>query len=169
MFIATIHTSVLWQEVFGEANPASIMPPMKGMTINAWSAEAYNSSDFDQSIANLASINANWVTFTVFWFMETGDDTEMNPRLDLYTASNSSLIHAIQKAHELEMKVALKPMVDVVDGTWRGQIQPTNWTLWFENYCSFINFYANLAETNSVELFEVGTELRSSQFMESEW
>ncbi len=145
------------------------MPPMKGMTINAWSAEAYASSDFDQSITNLANIKANWVMLTVFWFMELCTDTEMHPRPDLYTASDSSLIHAIQKAHELNMKVALKPMVDIVDGKWRGQINPTNWTLWFENYRNFINFYADLAETNSVELFVVGTELRSSQTSEMEW
>jgi len=142
---------------------------MKGMTINAWSAEAYNSSDFDQSIANLANIGANWVTFTVFWFMNTSDATKMYRRPDLYTASDSSLIHAIQKAHELNIKIALKPMVDVVDGTWRGQIAPSNWTLWFENYHSFINYYVNLAEANNVELFVVGTELKSSQPYESEW
>jgi len=148
---------------------ANMVPSMKGMTLNAWSAEAYNSSDFDQSITNLANIKANWVTFTVFWFMESYTDTEMHPRLDLYTASNSSLIHAIQKAHELEMKVALKPMVDVIDGHWRGNIDPTNWTLWFENYRDFIGYYAGFAEENDVELFEVGTELRSSQSRESEW
>jgi len=146
-----------------------ILPLMKGMTINAWSAEAYNSSDFDQSITNLANIKANWVTFTVFWFMEHSYDTEIHRRPDLYTASDSSLVHAIQKAHELNMKVALKPMVDVVDGTWRGQIQPTSWTLWFQNYRNFINYYADLAQANNVQLFEVGTELRSSQTYESEW
>ena len=133
------------------------------MTINAWSAEAYNSSDFDLSIANLANIKANWVTFTVFWFMEKYNSTEIHRRPDKYTASDSSLIHAIQKAHELEMKVTLKPMIDVVDGTWRALIQPTNWTAWFENYRNFINYYATFAKEYEVELFEVGTELTSSQ------
>jgi hypothetical protein len=146
-----------------------ILSLMKGMTITAWSDEAYNSSDFDQAITNLANIKANWVTVTVFWFMEHYYDTEIHRRPDLYTASDSSLKHAIQKAHELNMKVALKPMVDVVDGTWRGQIAPANWTLWFQNYRNFINYYADLAQANNVELFEVGTELRSSQTYESEW
>ena len=156
------------QTLLTETNSV-VTPPMKGMTVNAWSTEAYNSSDFDQSIQNLANVKANWVTFTVFWFMEAHDDTEIHRRPDLYTASDSSLIHAIQKAHELGMKVALKPMVDVVDGTWRGQIAPLNWTLWFENYRNFINHYADLAQTNDVELFIVGTELKSSQLLESEW
>jgi hypothetical protein len=151
------------------ASFAEVVAPMKGMTVTAWSAEAYNSSNFDQSITDLADIKANWVTFTVFWFMEKYNDTEIHRRPDLYTSSDSSLIHAIQKAHELNMKVVLKPMVDVVDGTWRGMISPFNWTLWFDSYRDFMNYYADLAEANSVELFTVGTELRSSQSYESEW
>ena len=150
-------------------NTGLTMPPMKGMTINAWSAEAYNSTDFDESITNLAGIEANWVTFTVFWFMNTSTGTTIQPRPDLYTASDTSLVHAIQKAHELEMQVALKPMVDVTDGSWRGTITPTSWSTWFANYRSFINHYAALGAANNVELFEVGTELRSSQSSESEW
>lgn len=159
----------IYMTLGGMASAAFTMPSIKGMTVNAWSAEAYNSSDFDQSIENLANIEANWITFTVFWFMEHHNDTEMHRSPDLYTASDSSLVHAIQKAHDLGMEVALKPMVDVVDGTWRGQIAPANWTLWFQNYRNFINYYANFSETNNVELFTVGTELKSSQSYESQW
>jgi hypothetical protein len=145
------------------------MPPMKAMTINAWSAEAYNSTDFDQSITNLANIGANWVVFDVFWFMNKYTDNDMQRRPENYTASDSSLIHAIQKAQQLGMKVSLKPMVDVLDGVWRGQIAPTNWTLWFQNYRNFIDYYADLAQTYNVDLFTVGTELRSSQSYVSQW
>ena len=145
------------------------MPPMKGMTVNAWSAEAYNSTDFDESIADLVDLQANWVTFTVFWFMNTSSGTTIQPRLDLYTASDASLEYAIQTAHELGMQVALKPMVDVVDGSWRGTIAPASWSAWFVSYRDFINHCAELGEANNIELFEVGTELRSSQSAESEW
>lgn len=156
-------------QVIVQPQSFALEPKIKGMTINAWNSEAYNSSDFDVSITNLANLKANWVTFTVFWFMEHYNDTEIHPRTDLYTASNSSLVHAIQKAHELNMKVALKPMVDVLDGKWRGDIEPYNWTLWFENYRKFISFYADFAQNYSVELFIVGTEFRSSQTYETEW
>jgi len=142
---------------------------MKGMTVNAWSVEAYSTSDFDQSITNLFNAKANWALFTVFWFMETSTSVEIHPRYDLYSASNSSLTHAIQKAHELGMKVSLKPMVDVVDGTWRGQINPSSWATWFTSYRYFIHDFAQLAEANDVELCVVGTELKSSQSYESSW
>jgi hypothetical protein len=157
------------KEIYTKSSSVSTFPSIKGMTLIAWGAEDYGSPNFDQSISNLAGIRANWVTFTVFWFMENYYDTEMHRRSDLYTVSDLSLIHAIQKAHELDMKVAIKPMVDVVDGTWRGDISPVNWTLWFQNYRSFINYYAALAEANDAELFTVGTELRSSQVYTTEW
>jgi len=158
-----------WKEAHSSYPLAGTFPPMKGMTLIAWGAENYSSPDFDQSISNLAGIKANWVTFTVFWFMEHYTDTEMHRRPDLYTSSDSSLIHAIQKAHSLGIKVVLKPMVDVVDGTWRGSINPSNWTLWFQDYRNFVNYYASIAEANNVELFTVGTELRSSQTSAVEW
>jgi hypothetical protein len=144
---------------------------IKGMTITAWSYDAYKSSDFDKSIANLVSIKSNWVMFTVFWFMNTSDATLISPRPDMYTASDPSLISAVQKAHSLGLSVGLKPMVDVADAdrTWRGLIQPSNWTKWFESYGSFVNHYANLSEVYGIELFVVGTELRSSQSYESNW
>jgi len=142
---------------------------MKGMTLISWSAEGYSSSDFDQSISNLAQMKVNWVTFTVFWFMERSDSTEIWPRPDKYTASDSSLVHAIQRAHQLGMKVVLKPMVDVVSGEWRGTIRPANWTLWFGNYTGFTNHFAGLAQTNDVEMLTIGTELRSSQSNETQW
>jgi len=169
LFLSVVSFSDITSQVLKKQRIFMFKPKIKGMTINAWSSEAYNSSDFDISITNLANLRANWVTFTVFWFMEHYNDTEMYSRTDLYTASNSSLIHAIEKAHELNMKVALKPMIDILDGRWRGQIAPYNWTLWFENYQKFINFYADLAQNCSVELFIVGTEFRSSQVYENEW
>jgi len=146
-----------------------LMPPMKGMTLNAWSYEAYSSPECDQSLSNLAATKANWVLLTDFWFMNTTSDVEIHPRPDLYTASDSSLIHAIQKGQELGMNVTLKPMVDVADGNWRGVINPSNWTLWFQNYQSFINHFADIAETNNVTLLVVGTELKSSQQYEANW
>ena len=170
LIIATPLASAAFARLRLEAEVlAQLVPPMKGMTLNAWSYEAYNSSGCDQSLTNLANIKANWVLLTVFWFMNTTADVEIHPRPDLYTASDSSLIHAIQKAQELGMKVALKPMVDVADGNWRGVINPANWTAWFQNYRSFINHFADIAQTNDVQLFVVGTELKSSQQYEAEW
>ncbi|RLI43806.1 hypothetical protein DRO69_08810, partial [Candidatus Bathyarchaeota archaeon] len=140
---------------------------LHGMTINAWSAEGYHSNDFDQSIENLARTGVNWVAFTVFWYMKTYNDTYI--RRTNKTASDSSLKYAIQRAKDLGLNVMLKPMIDVEDGKWRGEIAPSDWAKWFENYRVFINYYADFAQANNVDLFVIGTELTSSQPMVKDW
>ena len=57
------------------------------------------------------------------------------------------------------MKVFLKPMLDVQDGTWRANIQPDDPDVWFNNYTNFIGTFADLAEAKGVELFSVGCEM----------
>jgi hypothetical protein len=65
------------------------------------------------------------------------------------------------------MKVLLKPVVDVQDGTWRAAI-PAN-RAWFESYRSFIGKYAKLAQEEKVEAFSNGCEYSANQSDEAEW
>ena len=44
------------------------------------------------------------------------------------------------------MEVMLKPHVDVIDGTFRGEIEPADRAAWFASYGSMIDHYADLAE-----------------------
>ena len=55
----------------------------------------------------------------------------------------------------------LKPHVDVQDGTWRGELAPSDPAAWFASYEAFITHYADIAEANDVELFSIGTEFVS--------
>lgn len=144
----------------------------KGMNIVAWSSEAYSSSNFAQSLGNLHNLGADWVCLTVFWFMPTKYSNDISPISSTYfpaTSSDSSLRHAIQEAKSLGMKVCLRPIVGVLDGTWRAEIQPASWETWFANYRTFLNKYATLGNEEEVDLFVVGTELSSSQSHTSEW
>jgi hypothetical protein len=58
-------------------------------------------------------------------------------------------------------------MIDLEDGRWRGEIQPSK--KWFENYTSYINFFAEFAEQNNVEMLCIGTELNRTVSWEPEW
>ena len=73
------------------------------------------------------------------------------------TVDDKALVHTINKAHSLGMKVMLKPHVDVKTGEWRGDIIPG--LEWFDSYKKYIIHYARLAAEYNVELFCVGTEL----------
>ncbi len=55
-----------------------------------------------------------------------------------------------------------KPHIDVVDySCWRGEIDPSDKEEWFRNYTDFIVHYAQMAESQGVEMLAVGTEFKS--------
>lgn len=139
----------------------------KGMSYTAWSYEAYLSDESDESLRRMAVAGVEWVAICFWWFQDDIFSTRIYPRPDLYTASNESIIHAIQAAHSLGLKVMLKPMVDTVGLSWRGLIPPS--AAWFESYSGFINSYAELAEETGVELYCVGCEFDLTDISESDW
>ena len=57
------------------------------------------------------------------------------------------------------LQVAIKPHVDVVDGTFRGEIQPSDRAAWFESYGNLVDRYAALAQQANADVFVIGTEL----------
>ena len=76
-----------------------------------------------------------------------------------------SVVHAINKAHEIGLKVMLKPHVDLInqsDTLWRADIgcnTESDWKKWFQAYRKFILRYAKMAERTGVEILCIGTEL----------
>jgi hypothetical protein len=69
--------------------------------------------------------------------------------------------------HELGMKVMLKPMVDPLDGHWRGEIPPSD--AWFASYADFIDFWAEFSQEYGVEMLCIGCEFRAMESWESGW
>ena len=111
----------------------------------------------------LASTYTEWVAIVPGWYQDRYDSTVIQSSVK--TPTDESLICAIRDAHELGMKVMLKPHLDLskdIGSAWRGDIDHAtegNWIDWFNSYCDFISHYAKMAEENNVELFCIGTEL----------
>jgi hypothetical protein len=136
----------------------------KGMSYVSWPPR-FDSADSDESLYRLKLTGTEWVAINVFWYQDTIYSTEIHPAYN--TPSNSSVIHAIERAHNLSMKVMLKPMVDPLDGHWRGEIPPSD--DWFQSYANFINFWAGFAEEHGVEMLCVGCEFNSNDVSTSNW
>jgi len=138
----------------------------KGMTYANWSKEGYLTFASDDSLKELSKTNTEWVALIVTWYQDKYNSTQIKP---IYkTPTDDSLRHAIRKIHALGMKVMLKPHLDVIktgSGKWRGDIgfnNPQDWRNWFDSYKKFILHYLEIANSENVELFCVGTELSSS-------
>ena len=146
----------------------------KGMCFSTWSPVAFGSSESDESMARLAETNTEWISIGLSWVQSntTSHDIRSDPSR---TPTISSVEHAIAEAHRLGFKVMLKPMVDTLEEedtqgyqtVWRGEIQPSD--DWFESYSSFINFFAEFAEENGVELFSVGCEFKATTDEKEQW
>jgi hypothetical protein len=161
--------------VFPEASVSYEIPVyQKGMCFSSWSGDAFSSSESDEALALLTETNTEWVSICFSWVQSntTSHDIRRDP---IRSATNDSVKHAITEAHSLGFKVMLKPMVDTLEEektqgyptVWRGEIQPSD--EWFASYSNFINFFAELAEENDVELFSVGCEFKATTPEKEQW
>jgi hypothetical protein len=84
---------------------------------------------------------------------------------------------AIREAKSLGLRVCLKPVVNVADGTWRAHIgffdwdvpgEPT-WREWFESYTAFVRHAARIAAEEGCEMLSVGCEMVRADGQGDHW
>lgn len=128
----------------------------------------YDTPESDESLWRMAEANVEWVAIITWWFQENLTSTKIYQHYD-YTPTNDSLKHAIQKAHELGMKVTLKPMIDTEDASKypRWMIPPSS--AWFASYKTFISSYAQFAQENGVEQLCIGCEFKYTEVDSASW
>lgn len=144
----------------------------KGMSYVTWSKDSFASKFSDESLLKMKNCGVESVAIIVTWYQDRFNSTEI--RATDRTPSDSSVRHAIRKAHEYGMKVMLKPHIDLIsgDGCTRSDIgfnASDKWDRWFASYMSFITHYANMARNEGVEFFCVGTELTFASQKEGFW
>ena len=91
--------------------------------------------------------------------------------------SDNEISEMIEFIHNQGLKVILKPMINVRDGSWRAHINffpkdipnEPSWSEWFQNYLVFISHYAELAQVTKCEMLVIGCELVNSDYREKEW
>jgi len=88
------------------------------------------------------------------------------------TPSDAALSYLVGQAHARGMAVLLRPLLDEANLTatdWRGSIQPTSVSGWFDSYQSLTVHYGQLAQTLRVETFSIGSELNSMEGYPNSW
>lgn len=102
----------------------------------------------------------NWTASTV-WV-----DEEVTP-------SKEGLRLFIRESHKRGFTVMLRPLLDeeslMLDGKWRGNIEPQDKVAWFESYTHLVLDYAKLAEEEGVEILNIGTEFNSLERETKQW
>jgi hypothetical protein len=156
--------------VLALATPAAALPPdwQKGANVTAWWHDGYEGAKVERSLAGLRATGTTQAAFVTTWYMTGATDSAIAPDADR-TPSDTGLLHAIGFAHQLGMTVTLKPHVDVRDGSFRGDIAPSDPGRWFADYGAMIDHYAALAQDAGADMLVVGTELTSMSSFADDW
>ena len=150
---------------------AATIPPgnwYKGANLASWWYNEWEQTSTDASLSALRATGSTDAAFVVTWYMATRTSSVVAPD-KLKTATDAGLLRAMAKARALGMRVVLKPHVDILDGSFRGDIAPGSTTKWFNSYTTMLNRYAALARDAGAEMLVVGTELSSMSRYDKEW
>jgi len=146
----------------------------KGISFTGYTKNAYSTWAAQESLARLKQTNARWISLLVTAYQDNINSTVIDYS-GFNTPADDSLVGIIDYAHQLGLKVMLKPHVDLLNDPnhWRGQIganfSQADWQMWFSSYRQFILHYAQLARQCQVEQFCVGCELDDTVRRLSDW
>lgn len=132
----------------------------RGMNLTAFLPEAYSSASAQDSLETAKAAGTTLVALTPTSYMSSASANEISAD-PAKTPTDASVLAAAASAHSLGLDVAIKPHVDVLDGTFRGEIEPSDRAAWFGSYGKLVDRYAALAQTADADAFVIATELTS--------
>ncbi len=153
---------------YAQSLPLAIEGPLLGANLTAYSAEGYAQESVKRDVQTLADLGSTAITVVPTWYMKSATANRIAPDPDK-TPTDESLIKVIHTIREAGLQVILKPHVDVIDDTYRGEIQPVNRSAWYRSYGEFLDHYTSLATENSVDIFVMGTELKTLSAETGNW
>jgi hypothetical protein len=141
--------------------PATSTPSawQKSVTLQSRWPDDFAGAGSDAAILQAQRANANHLTLIIPFQQDNIYSTAIYKAP--FAPTDAALIHAVNQAHSLGMRVTFKPHLDPNDGQWRAKINPSDRDTWYRNYSSILNYYASLAQQHQVEQMIVGAELIS--------
>lgn len=158
-FVLFSATVLLLTVCCSQSKYGEIVDYRKGMSVPSWQSNEYLDGRVIESMLALQATGADHIAIVPTWYQASAQSDSIYPREN--TPLDSAVIHIVNQAKSLGFGVMLKPHVDVEDGTFRGDIAPSEISSWFSSYDAFILHYASIAQAADVELFCIGTELAS--------
>jgi len=140
----------------------------KGGSLAGYYNDAFALPDAFDQIDYMKNMGINTIAIIVTWYQDNKESIEIYKDIER-SASDESITSLIKYIHDNNMKVNLKPHVDIQNGIWRGEINPLNIEQWFLSFSEFIDYYANLGINNNVDIFTIGTEMVSMTKEKDYW
>ena len=138
---------------------------------------AYKSEGGIEAQELLYKTGVNWACLAVV--VEQTDAHSTDICFDFAkTPTDRDITAMVNRAHERNVKICLKPMVNCKDATWRARIsfpdlgegeEDIYWNKWFKAYSDFMLYYAELGEELGCEMLCIGCEMCGTEAKESLW
>ena len=147
------------------------IPFQRGAVLTSWWHDDYSQELTEETVLRMKENGCDWISILFTWYQDTLDSTTIGPSPDK-SPTDAGVIRITQYAHSLGLKVFYKPHIDIHTGQWNGFISfatDEEWNAWFDSYDGFVGHYLEMAESNSVEGFVIGTELKNTEGRESNW
>lgn len=128
----------------------------------------YGSPASAESLRELQKLGVNWIAITPFGFHRGTPEIHFGG--ERVWETDDSLVAATKQAHDLGMRVMMKPHLwsrggDEVMQSWSDE----QWRTFFATYEPFIVHYATIARDSGADALSVGNELKHSTRFEAEW
>lgn len=153
------------------AAPPPRVPKQRGMSFASGPLRGernYGSPASAESLRRLEELGVNWISITPFAFHR--GTPELRWGGERSWENDDSLRAVTKQAHELGIKVLLKPHVWSRDESSMDAWSYEQWRAWMADYERFAGHYATLARDAHIDAFSIGNEQkRTSRRFEPEW
>jgi hypothetical protein len=151
---------------------------IKGITFGSFAPrDSFKTVASKESLLHMKErTGADFVIFVPAGLQETAQSEYIDFK-GFRTIGDDELTSMIHYAKSIGLRVALKPTVNCLNGTWRAHINffdndvhcEPKWSNWFESYTAFQLHFAEIAEKTGCEMFIAGCEMVNAQRREAEW
>jgi hypothetical protein len=140
----------------------------RGFNVTAYTPDGFSDPLAQAAIAALPPTGTTHVAFTPTWYQETTTSSAIAPDPQK-TVTDASLVAGLRQARAAGLDVVVKPHVDVIDGSFRGDIRPDDYDAWFADYRVLLLRYARIAQAAGAPLLVIGDELTGVQGDTERW
>ncbi len=158
VLVSTLALAMLSSFIQLPSADAAVSWQIKGANISSRWSDDFGSDSFKQSVRNLQSTGANYVSLVLPIY------TSCDTCSDIYaggdTPTDTALTAGINYVHSLGMHVVLKPLLNSTSG-WRATIDTPDRDGWYRNYGNYLNHLGDIGNQTGVEGIVMGTELIS--------
>ncbi|MDR3671084.1 MAG: hypothetical protein P4L36_09575 [Holophaga sp.] len=148
-----------------------LVPQPRGMVLGLYAGMP--DYDYGHELDRIAATGATCVSLQAIYRMETGTSCQIR-RHPTSSPTEASLRRTFREARADQLRIMFFPTINLrdeaVDPTWwRGNIEPSDWELWWRNYTAFNVHLARIAQEEGVEWYSLGTEMGSTQRFPDHW